>query len=281
MDGRDSEVPGPTAAREVMVLRDADRPGSWYLVVDGTPQSHVDLADPTQLVIGYVRTIGHVVDLAAPPRAPLDVLHLGAGALTLARYVAATRPGSRQRAVDDDADLVERVRRELPWDRRAGIRVGIGDAREWLTARRDGVADLVVADVFAGARTPAHLTSVEFLREVARVLRPDGVYTANIGDGGALRHTRAQVATARAVFPHVAIVAEPGVLRGRRFGNVVLTAAGRDLPEEELGHRAHRDPDMARLLGGEELARFAAGAAPVRDADARPSPAPPPEVFTR
>ncbi|RCV53313.1 spermidine synthase [Marinitenerispora sediminis] len=281
MGGRGAEAPERSAAREVEVLRDADRPDSWMLVVDGTPQSHVDLADPTYLDFEYVRRLGHVVDLLAPPGSAIDALHLGAGALTLARYVAATRPGSRQRAVDVDAAMVDRVRRELPWDRRAGIRVGIGDARAWLAGRRDAAADLVVADVFSGARTPAHLTSVEFLREAARALRPDGVYAANIGDGGTLRHTRAQVATARAVFPEVALVAEPAVLRGRRFGNLVLVAAARALPEEELARRAHRDPDMARLIGGSELVRFASGAAPVHDADARPSPAPPPDAFTR
>ncbi|TDQ52143.1 spermidine synthase [Actinorugispora endophytica] len=261
------------------LLRDADRPDSWILMVGGTPQSHVDLADPTHLDFEYVRRLGHVVDLVAPEREPVDVFHLGAGALTLARYVAATRPGSRQRAVDIDPDLIALVRRELPWDRRADLRVGTGDARAWLTGRRDGSADLVVADVFSGARTPAHLTSVEFTAEASRVLRPGGVYAVNVGDGQALRHARSQVATAAAVFPHLALIAEPSVLRGRRFGNLVLLAGHRRLPVDELARRAHRDPDMARLLSGSELDRFASGAVPVDDATARDSPAPPDGVF--
>ncbi|MGI5118543.1 spermidine synthase [Marinactinospora thermotolerans] len=280
MGGREQAEDGN--GRPVMeLLRDADREGAWVLVVDGTPQSHVDLTDPTYLDFEYVRRFGHVVDLLAPERAPIDAYHLGAGALTLARYVAATRPGSRQRAVDIDAGLVDLVRRELPWDRRAGIRVGTGDARAWLGARHDGSADLVVTDVFSGARTPAHLTSVEFAAEAARVLRPGGVHTVNIGDGGRLHHTRAQVATAAAVFGHVALIAEPAVLRGRRFGNLVLVASDRPLPIDELTRRAHRDPDMARLLAGAELDRFVAGAVPVRDAEARDSPAPPQDAFAR
>ena len=63
------------------------------VVVDGTPQSHVDLDDPTHLAFEYVRRIGHAVDLL--PEGPVTALHLGAGALTLPRYVEATRPGSR------------------------------------------------------------------------------------------------------------------------------------------------------------------------------------------
>ena len=96
------------------LLRDADRPAAWVLLVDGVAQSHVDLDDPRYLDFEYVRRLGHVIDTAAPPGQQLRVLHLGAGALTLARYVAATRPGSAQLAVDADAALVDLVRRRLP-----------------------------------------------------------------------------------------------------------------------------------------------------------------------
>ncbi|RNL80653.1 spermine synthase [Halostreptopolyspora alba] len=263
------------------LLRDADREGAWLLVVNGTPQSHVDLSDPTHLDFEYVRRLGHVADLCAPAGRAIEALHLGAGALTLPRYIAATRPGSRQRAVDSEQRVLDLVRRELPLGRRSGVRAATGDARSWLEGRHDGRADLVVRDVFAGARTPGHLTTVEFHAECARVLRPGGVYAANIGDGAGLAHARAQVATVAEVLPEVALVAEPGVLRGRRFGNLVLLASEKPLPVDTLAHRAHHDPDMARVLAGPQLARFVAGASPVRDAAARDSPAPPDGVFTR
>ena len=108
------------------LVPDLSRTGSWLLFIDGTPQSQVDLDDPGYLEFEYVRRLGHVLDTAAPPAQPLRVLHLGAGTLTLARYVAATRPGSRQAAVDIDASLVELVRVRLPLRR---VRVRVGDAR--------------------------------------------------------------------------------------------------------------------------------------------------------
>src|SRR5690625_321025 len=203
-----SAVPG------IDLLADADRPDSWFLLVEGTPQSHVDLSDPEYLDFGYVRRIAHAADLVAPRGTPIDALHLGAGALSLARYLAHTRPGSRQRAVDSDAALVEMVRRRLPWDRRARLRVGLGDAREWITERHTDSADLVVSDVFAGTRTPARVTSVEFYAEAARVVRPDGFLVVNIGDGYALRHARAQVATVSSVLPHAVVTAARVILRG-------------------------------------------------------------------
>ncbi|MGC1210232.1 MAG: fused MFS/spermidine synthase, partial [Micromonospora sp.] len=179
----------------------ADRPGSWTLLLDGAPQSHVDLEDPTHLEFEYVRRLAAAIDLIAPAGAPLRVLHLGGGALTLPRYVSATRPGSTQRVSELDGALVELVRRALPWPTDPRLRVRVADARATLTASRDDSYDVVVADVFAGARTPAHLTSVEYATEVARVLRPGGFYLANIADGPPLRHARAQVATVRSVLP--------------------------------------------------------------------------------
>jgi len=270
------------------LVPDPDRPRAWTLLVNGTPQSHVDLDDPEYLSFEYMRRLGHLADLTAPAGSPLRVLHLGGGGLTLARYVAATRPGSWQLAVDSDAALVAVVRRWLPLrpggrgpgGQPAGrLRVRAGDARAALADVRAGWFDLVVADVFAGARTPAHLTSAEFTTAVARVLTPAGRYAVNVGDGPPLVHARARAATLRAVFPHVCLIADAAVLRGRRFGNLVLAAGRGELPVAALARRAAGDPFPARLVHGDDLDRFIAGAKPVTDARAQPSLAPPPGLF--
>jgi spermidine synthase len=282
------------------LVADADRPRAWTLLVDGIPQSHVDLDDPEYLEFEYMRRLGHLADLAAPAGEPLRVLHLGGGGLTLARYVAATRPGSRQLAVDSDAALVDLVRRLLPLDQpgrrtaagragagRAGagaagaarIRVRAGDARAVLEEARAASFDVVIADLFAGARTPAHVTTVEFAAAAAAALRPGGIFAANLGDGPPLAHARARVATVRAVFPHAGLIADPAVLRGRRFGNLVLAASDAELPVAGLARRTAGDPFPGRLVEGEDLDRFAAGAKPVSDAQAAPPPVPPPHLF--
>ena len=267
----------------VELLADLDRPGSWMLLVDGISQSHVDLDDPRHLDLEYMQRLGHLIDLAAPAGTPLRVLHLGAGGLTLARYVAATRPGSRQLAVEADAEVARLVRRRLPVRRTqpAAGRIGVrlGDARAVAERLPAESYDVVVADVFAGDRTPAHLTSVEFTRAAARVLASTGVYAVNVGDGPPLAHARGRVAAVRAVFSHVCVMAEPAVLRGRRFGNLVIAGSGRELPVAGLTRRLAADPFPARLVAGAELGRFTAGAAPITDALAEPSPPIPPEVF--
>ncbi|WFE60733.1 fused MFS/spermidine synthase [Micromonospora sp. WMMD712] len=265
---------------EAELVPDPDRPRSFTLLLDGAPQSHVDLADPTHLEFEYVRRLAAALDLVAPAGAPLRVLHLGGGALTLPRYVRATRPGSTQRVCEVDAALVDLVRRELPWPADPRLRVRVADARAALESTRDAGYDVVVADVFAGARTPAHLTSVEYLAEVARVLAPGGFYLANVADGPPLRHARAQVATVRAVLPRACLVGDAAVLRGRRYGNLVLVAGRVEPPVPELTRRAAGDWFPGRVLAGDELDRFAGGAAVVRDADATDSTPPPPGIFS-
>jgi hypothetical protein len=139
--------------------------------------------------------------------------------------------------------------------------------------------DVVISDVFAGARTPAHLTSVEFAAAARAVLTPDGMFVANIGDGPPLAHARARTATAVAVFADVCVMADAPVLRGRRFGNLVLVAADAGLPVTVLTRCIAADPFPARLLHGTDLDRFVGGAKPITDATAELSPQPPPEAF--
>ncbi|MFJ8886625.1 spermidine synthase [Streptomyces sp. NPDC102402] len=261
------------------LLPDVDRDRAWLLTVDGAPQSYVDLDEPEHLEFEYVRRLGHVVDRSGAPGVPLDAVHLGGGALTLPRYVAATRPGSRQDVAEADRGLVELVREHLPLPRGAGITVHGADAREWLEAAPEGSADLLIADVFGGARVPAHLTSVEYARAAARVLRTDGVYAANLADGAPFTFLRSQLANFAAVFGELALIAEPAVLRGRRFGNAVLIASRVPLDIASLTRLCAADVFPARVEHGLALTRLVGGARPVRDSEAVASPEPPDGAF--
>lgn len=258
--------------------------GGYELDVDGTPQSHVDLDDPAHLHFEYVARMGAVIDRLRMPGQPLTAIHLGGGALTLPRYVEHTRPGSRQQVVELEPALVELVREALPLPRGAQVRVRVGDARavvERLPAGLVGAADLVVSDVFAGARTPAHVTTVEFYRAVARLLAPDGVLLVNVADGAGLAFARRQVATVGAVLEHVAVLAEVQTLKGRRFGNLVVAASAAPLPTEWLPRLMAAGPHPAKVAHGAELTEFVRGARAVTDADATASPLPPASVFER
>ncbi|WP_431801772.1 spermidine synthase [Microbacterium sp. bgisy203] len=258
--------------------------GGWELEVAGTPQSHVDLDDPTHLHFEYVARMGAVIDRLRMPGQPLTAIHLGGGALTLPRYVAHTRPGSRQQVIELEQPLIDLVRAELPLPRGAQVRVRIGDAREVaakLPPGLQGAADLVVSDVFAGAQTPAHLTTVEYYRILAGLLAPDGVLLVNVADGAGLAFARRQVATVRAVLPEAIVLAEVQTLKGRRFGNLVIAASAAPLPVQWLPRLMAAGPHPAKVAQGAELDEFARGATPATDADATASPKPAASLFER
>jgi spermidine synthase len=254
------------------------------LVVDGTPQSHVDLDDPTHLHFEYVARMGAVIDRLRMPGQPLTAVHLGAGALTLPRYVEATRPGSRQQVIELEPALWDLVRENIPLPRGAAIRVRIGDARAGvgrLPAGLRGAVDLLVSDVYSGAQTPAHLTTVEFYREAAALLAPDGVLLVNVSDGPGLAFARRQVATIREVLGEVIVLAEVQVLKGRRFGNLVVAASAAPLPVEWLPRLMAAGPHPAKVAQGAEIDEFVRDARPATDADATPSPKPSASIFER
>lgn len=268
------------------LVPDIDRPGSWLLFVDGVPQSQVDLDDPGYLEFEYVRRIGHIIDLGFPQGEPLRALHLGGGALTLPRYIAHTRPGSAQLVAEIDTALTDLVREHLPvpggrtskgGGRKSDrIRVRAADAREVLESVPEGSYDLVISDVYAGAKTPFHLTTAECLRAAARALRPGGIYLSNVADGAPQKGIRGAVATGRSVYKETLVVAEPAVLRGRRLGNFVLAASDQPLPADDLRRRVASDPFPARVVDGADLARFAASAPVITDASAPDTASPQP-----
>lgn len=259
----------------------------WELEVGQTPQSHVDLDDPTHLYFEYIARMAAVIDQLRAPGEPLTAIHLGAGAYTLPRYIAATRPGSRQQVIELEPALVELVRTHLPLPapRNGGsLRTRIGDARTVLDRLPTGLhaaADLIVSDVYGGARIPAHVTSVEFYRIAARYLAPEGVLLVNVADGAGLAFARAQAATIREVLPELALLAEVQTLKGRRFGNIVMLASTAPLPTSWLPRLMAAGPHPAKIAEGAEIDTFIAGARAVTDAEATPSPEPSSSLFDR
>jgi spermidine synthase len=186
--------------------------------------------------------------------------------------------------VEIEPALIDLVREHLPLPRGAAIRIRIGDARAALAKlppAMTGQVDLLVSDVYSGAQTPAHLTSVEFYRAAARMLAPDGVLLVNVADGAGLAFARAQVATVRAVLPHAVVLAEVQVLKGRRFGNLVIAASPTPLPTQWLPRLLAAGPHPAKVAEGAELDEFERGALPVTDASAVDSPKPKESLFER
>lgn len=253
------------------------------LRVDGIPQSQINVDDPSDLQFEYIRRIGHVIDLFRPAGQAVTAIHLGAGALTLPRYLEHTRPGSRSQVIEWEQDLIDFVREHIPWDPTASIRVRYGDAREVvqrLPAGLYGSADLIVVDLFAGNHTPSHLTTVEFYQLLTPLLGPGGVMVVNMVDGRPQAFARSQCRTLQEVAGFVGVVGESGVVRGRRFGNLILVATPSDAEPHWWPDLQRLGPHPTSVLSGDRLQRFIAGASVQTDASPLPSPTLGGGVFT-
>ncbi|WP_347125184.1 hypothetical protein [Microbacterium sp. SY138] len=288
--------------RKAKLMESKRRPGRFELSVDGIPQSVVSMTDPTALEYDYIQHIARAMDAAAEPGAPLFTVHLGAGALTLARYVAATRAGSPQLAVEFEPALYTAVVAALPLPSGTDLRVIFGDARavadadlpdekrssapsssvpavaaaaaESTAIDTDWVdAQFTVVDLWDAAVIRHRVASQEFYRRVAARSAAAGVVAVNLLDGHPFEYSRRQAATLRTVFDHVAVVldAEPEDDEGP-LGNVVIFASDEPLSivtiPELLG------PPRPHMLHDDSLTSWIAEARIMTDADGTDSPDP-------
>ncbi|MEU4422753.1 fused MFS/spermidine synthase [Actinoplanes sp. NPDC024001] len=245
-----------TAYHCASVVEDPDRPDGRTLVLNSARHSYVDLADPLHLEFEYVQWIAAVADVLKPSGERMDALHLGGGGFTVPNYLRATRPGSSQYVLELDGGLVTLDRDRLGLTTGPDLRVEVGDARVGLAAQPDAGYDLVVGDAFGHLVVPWHLATREMAEDVARVLRPAGVYTQNVIDYPPNRFIRAELATVAAAFSEVALIAPPDAIAGKTGANFVIVASQRPLPIEAIRSRLAGIRTPVTLLAGAELADF-------------------------
>lgn len=288
--------------RRAKLMQSKRRPGRYELSVDGIPQSVVSLTEPTDLEYEYTQHIARAMDAAAEPGAPLFTVHLGAGALTLARYVEATRTGSPQLVVEFEPALYDAVVAALPLPPGTDLRVIFGDARvvadadlpgeerssapsspaptpgaatavgtavdtDWVDAR------FTVVDLWDAAVIRHRVASQEFYRRVAARSAPEGVVAVNLLDGHPFEYSRRQAATLSTVFDHIAVVldAEPNDDEGP-LGNVVVFAS--DEPLAVVTNPELLGTPRPHMLHDAALTSWIDGARIMTDADGTDSPDP-------
>ncbi|WP_165164316.1 spermidine synthase [Corynebacterium qintianiae] len=221
--------------------------GSLTLLVNGVPSSSIVPGEPGRLDFEYMRWIADFLDSARRWEKP-RLTHLGGGACSLARYFAHAWEGSRNTVIEVDSELAFLARELFDVPRAPAVKIRVGDAREETDGFKPGTRDVIIRDVFLVATTPRNLTTVEFFAAARASLSEDGVYVANCGSHADLKEAKEELAGMCEVWPHVAAIADPPMLKGRRYGNIVLIGANTEL---------EASPQLARaLLKGAVPAQF-------------------------
>jgi SAM-dependent methyltransferase len=250
-----------------VVETDPDRPDGRVLLLDGLKNSYVDLSDPTYLDFTYTQILGDVIEVIAPGTTPLDTAHVGGGGFTMPHYLEATRPGSTSIVFELDPSVVELAEDELALVQSETLVAVTGDARVNLRRLEKGSMDLVIGDAFGGEAVPWHLTTEEFVEQIRDTLRPGGVYALNVIDHGPLDFVRAEVATLRQVFEHVAVIAPADRIAGRTIGgNFILVASDEPIPTDRIQEvNTMRGDDDTVLADPAGLDDFVGGARVLTD----------------
>jgi SAM-dependent methyltransferase len=209
----------------IRVARDPARASGRILWLDNLEHSYVDLNNPADLNFPYEVRFSEAIAAAFPDHRALDTVQIGGGGFTLPRYLAVQYPGTKTVVLEIDPTILKVARAQLGLRTSAALQVRIGDARVGIRRLPDRSADLVVGDAFASLSVPWHLATLEFAKQVDRVLRPDGIYIMNVIDYPPFRFARAELATLRKEFSWVGAIG-PAVDAG---GNVVLVASNRRL----------------------------------------------------
>jgi spermidine synthase len=254
-----------------VAVRDDPRSTTGQVLwLDTLPHSHVDPSDPTVLAFTYTAWYGDAIGALAPDGRALRALHIGAGGLTMPRYLRSEHPGSSQLVLELDPLVVDVAERRLAFAPGDDVRIVTGDARRSVAtlarAARERPADaepfdLVIGDAFGGIAVPWHLTTREFTADLHALIAPDGLYLLNVIDHADRDFLRAEVATIGDVFAHVAVL-ERGDGRG---GNHVVIASDAPLPLEAIAARNRSRARTDALVTGEALAAFVGGATVLTD----------------
>lgn len=249
-------------------------PGAFRVTTGTTSQSWVDPTRPDFLAFEYTQKIAAFVEAALLGELGderIRAIHVGGGGLSLPRWLAWRRPHTAQIVLEPDSDLVAEVRRKLPLDRHSGIKIREVDGRAGIAEMPEAYADLVIVDAFAGAQVPAELATAEWFAELRRVLRPGGLVAMNLTDAAPFAWAKRCLAAMAVTFRHRLVGAEPGVFKGRRFGNLVALGSGAPLPTRALTRAAAQGDFPYRIVYGRELDRFLGGATPFSGSDSSPS----------
>lgn len=141
-------------------------------------QSCLNLSRPHELLFFYSQAM---MAALSTQNDGIKILSVGLGGGTMPRVIESYFKKADITTVEIDSKMFEAAEEFMQFKTSAANRVVIQDARYFI--RKQGYAkvqyDVVLLDAFNGEYIPEHLTTREFLEEVKKILKPNGLLLSN------------------------------------------------------------------------------------------------------
>ena len=153
------------------------------LVLDNLIHSINDLNNPQYLDYEYLRIYDEFVGWRTDGKGSLKALFIGGGGYTYPHYLEVMYPQAEIDVVEIDPEITKVANEYLGVPKDTRIRSFNKDGRWYvMNCREKGKYDFIVGDAFNDLSLPYHLTTLEFARQMAELLKPDGILMVNVID---------------------------------------------------------------------------------------------------
>ena len=194
-----------SAFQAIRLTEDAEGLRTLRFGADGPSQSIVKVGDPGHLELPYARTLPACLAFALKPR---RILIVGLGGGSLPRFFHRHFPEMMIEVVELDPDVVALAKEYCGFEEDARLRVFVDDGRDFIETSSGGY-DVIVLDSFDTDSIPAHLTTLEFVSAVKKVLAPEGIAIANVWGREANPLYASMLMTYQAAFADIYILDVP------------------------------------------------------------------------
>lgn len=143
-----------------------------------TIQSGMRLADPTELVLSYTRSM--LAFLLFMPQPPARLVNIGLGGGSLAKWIHRHLRATQQVVIELDPRVIAYARHyfHLPPDDRR-LKVIEGDGAAWIGAH-PACCDTILVDGYDGRAQASELSDDAFYAAAAAALDPGGILVVNL-----------------------------------------------------------------------------------------------------
>ncbi len=177
-----------------------------------------------------------------------DTLLIGGAGYSFPMEYLRTYENARLNVVEIDPQMTEIARKHFRMKDDPRMQIIHEDGRMFINRAESAKYDAVLMDAFGSLFTvPHHLTTVEAVTQISRILKDDGIVIFNLGaaiTGEGSKFLQAEIRTYKEVFPHVYLFKVNAEHKDERLQNLMIVALKSDAPFAPIS----TDAEISELL---------------------------------